>query len=179
VILTKGIAVEGTAIIARETRDELVGVLTDADRRRCAKFLHSPGISVVRDAQLAMEAGGVHALHDPTEGGVATGLWELAHAAGVGLLIEETQLPILPECEILCRHLGLDPLGLIASGSLLIAAAEDRTPRIVQRVQSQGIPAAVIGQVVPVEQGCSLRLADGSLRLLPTFPQDELTRLFE
>jgi hydrogenase expression/formation protein HypE len=138
-----------------------------------------PGISVVRDAQLALEAGGVHALHDPTEGGVATGLWELAQAAKVGLVIDETQLPLLPECETLCRHFGLDPLGLIGSGSLLIAAARDRRAAIVERLRSEGIAAAEIGEVVSAEQGCQMRSADGSLRPLPTFPRDEITRLFQ
>ncbi len=178
-ILTKGFAVEGTAILAREKRAELEGVLSDAEIRRCADFLHVPGISVLREARLAMEVGGVHALHDPTEGGVATGLWELAEAARVGLLIDEPALPLLPECETLCRHFGLDPLGLIGSGCLLIAAAKGRAPRIVKRLESEGIRAAVIGQVVPAEQGCSLRSGDRSVRPLPTFPRDEITRLFE
>jgi hydrogenase expression/formation protein HypE len=178
-ILTKGIAVEGTALIAREKQEELRGVLSEAELRRCADFLHVPGISVFRDAQLALEAGGVHALHDPTEGGVATGLWELAEAAGVGLVIDEAQLPVLPECKTLCRHFGLDPLGLIGSGALLIAACPDRAAAIVRHLESGGIAAAVIGQVVPREQGRLLRAADASLGKLPTYPRDEIARLFE
>jgi hydrogenase expression/formation protein HypE len=178
-VLTKGIAVEGTAIIAREKRDELRGVLSEADLRRCAGFLHEPGISVVCDARLAIEAGGVHALHDPTEGGAATGLWELAEAAQVGLVVDEARLPLVPECATLCRRFGLDPLGLIASGSLVIAAARDRATAMVDHLKAEGIAAAEIGEVVPAEQGCRLRSADGSLRPLPTFARDEITRLFE
>jgi len=178
VILTKGIAVEGTAIIAREKRDQLRGVMPAADLQRCAEFLHAPGISVVRDARLAIEAGGVHALHDPTEGGVATGLWELAEASGVGLVVDQKRLPVLPECETVCRHFGLDPLGLIASGSLLMAAAPGRAQAIVERLQSEGIAAAAVGEVVPAERGCWLRLPDQSLRPLRTFSRDEITRLF-
>ena len=178
-ILTKGIAVEGTALIAREKRDELSGVLTESDVERCANFLHDPGISVVKDARLALEIGGVHALHDPTEGGVATGLWELSQAAGVGLLIEEEHLPIFDECSLLCRHFGLDPLGLIGSGSLLIAAQPDLAASILRHLESGGIAAGVIGAVVPAEEGCSLRARDGNLYPLPTFARDEITRLFE
>ena len=178
-ILTKGIAVEGTAIIAREKGDELEGVLSEAALGRCARFLHEPGISVVREAQLAIEEGGVDALHDPTEGGVATGLWELAQAAKVGLVVEAARLPLLPECQTLCRHFQLDPLGLIGSGSLLISASEERAPAIVARLESEQIAAAVIGRVVPAEEGCRLRLPDESLRPLPTFPRDEITRLFD
>ena len=166
------------AIIVREQKDQLRGVLSDDELLCCAGLLHEPGISVLREAQLAVAAGGVHALHDPTEGGVATGLWELAQASGVGLMIERQQLPLLPQCEILCRHFGLDPLGLIASGGLLIAAEKDRAAAILQRLSGEGIVAAVIGEVVPAAQGCSLRLADRSLVPLPTFPCDEITRLF-
>jgi hydrogenase maturation factor len=178
-ILTKGIAVEGTAIIAREKPSEARGVLSEADLKRCAGFLHSPGISVVPDAELALEAGGVHALHDPTEGGIATGLWELAEAARVGLVVDRMQLPIFPECRTLCHHFDLDPLGLIASGSLLIAAQRDSASAIIERVGSEGIAAAIIGEVVPADEGCRLRYGDGPLVPLPTFLRDEITRLFE
>jgi hydrogenase maturation factor len=178
-ILTKGFAVEGSAIIAKEKREQLRALLTEAQIARAANFLHAPGISVVREAQLALEAGGVHALHDPTEGGVATGLRELAHAAGVGLLIDEHRLPVLPECEVLCRHFGLDPLGLIGSGALLIASASDRAAAIVRRLRGEGVSATVIGQVVPPERGCVLRSVDQSERPLPVFARDEIARLFE
>ena len=177
-ILTKSIAIEGTALIVREKKEQLPDVLSDDELLYCANLLHEPGISVLRDAHLAVAAGGVHALHDPTEGGVATGLWELAQSSGVGLVIEQQQLPLLPQCERLCRHFALDPLGLIASGSLLIAAEKDRADATLRRLGGAGIAATLIGDVVPVAQGCSLRLADGSLGPLPTFPSDEITRLF-
>lgn len=178
IILTKGIAVEGTALIAREKRDELRGVLSPDELDRCAGFLHVPGISVVNDARLAVEAGGVHALHDPTEGGLATGLRELARAAGVGLVVEQSAIPVLRECERLCRHFGLDPLGLIGSGSLLIAAAPGRADAIVARLTDTRIAAAVIGEIVPAEQGCAMRFPDGTRQPLPVFERDEIARLF-
>jgi hydrogenase maturation factor len=179
VILTKGIAIEGTSLLARERRQALAQTLSQAQLDRCLELLHVPGISVVREATLAMEAGGVHALHDPTEGGLATGLWELAQAAGVGWLIEEALIQILPECELLCRHFRLDPLGLIASGSLLIAADPDATDGIVARLTDEGIHAAVIGSAVAAEQGCLLRSSDGRLRSLPRFDRDEITRVLD
>jgi hydrogenase maturation factor len=178
-ILTKGIAIEGTALIAREKRAELLGVIDAAALNRCANFLHTPGISVVRDARLALQVGGVHALHDPTEGGLATGLWELAEAASVGLLVDQARLPVLPECAALCRQLDLDPLGLIASGALLICADRQRAPAILQQLRAADIAAAAIGEVVPREQGCQLRVADGTLQPLPVFVRDEITRLFD
>ena len=177
-ILTKGIAVEGTAIIASEKRAELAGTMSTAELDACAAMLHDPGISVVPDANCAIAAGGVHALHDPTEGGVATSLWELARAAGVGVRVDEATLPVLEPCRALCRHFGLDPLGLIASGALLIAAAPRAAGGIIAALAGVGIAASRIGEVVARSEGCELRDASGRNRALPQFPRDEIARLF-
>jgi len=177
-ILTKGIAIEATAIIAGEKRAELLPHFGSANLTRYAKFLRDPGISVVKDAAIAMAAGGVHAMHDPTEGGIATGLHELAEAAGVGLEIFADQLPFLPESTALCRHFGLEPLGVIASGALLIAAAPGSGDDIIAALAEAGIPAAVIGRAAPPDFGRRLVDAAGN-RPLPTFARDEITKLFE
>ena len=177
-ILTKGIAVEGTAIIASEKGAELAGGMSRAELDRCVAMLHDPGISVVPDANCAIAAGGVHALHDPTEGGVATGLWELARAAGVGVRVEEGALPVLEPCRALCRHFDLDPLGLIASGALLIAADPGAAGGIVASLAGIGIAASCIGTVVERSEGCVLRDAAGRDRALPHFDRDEIARLF-
>jgi hydrogenase maturation factor len=110
---------------------------------------------------------------------LATGLHELAQASGVGLVIDEPRLPVLAECQLLCRHFGLDPLGLIASGALLIAAAQDRAETIVAELRRAELAATVIGEVAPREQGCVLRGADGAPRPLPVFSRDEIARLFD
>lgn len=177
-ILTKGIGIEATAIIAAEKRAELLSHFSETELTRSANFLTDPGISVVREAALAMEAGGVHAMHDPTEGGLATGLHELAEAAGIGLEIWAESLPLLPETERLCRHLGLAPLGVIASGALLIAADPRHSPAIVARLTGAGIRATVIGRATPPGQGRRLTGPAGD-QPLPTFARDEITRLFE
>jgi hydrogenase expression/formation protein HypE len=176
-IMTKGVAVEATAIIAREKAEELRGVLDAGYLRRCQGFLHDPGISVVRDAQIAQAAGTVHAMHDPTEGGLATGLWEVAQAAGVGLEIDEAAIPLLPETATLCAHFGLDPLGTIASGALLIACPATETAPIVGALVGAGIRATILGRVVEQQQGCRL-LSPQEERLLPSFARDEIARLF-
>ncbi|RMF29721.1 MAG: hydrogenase expression/formation protein [Chloroflexi bacterium] len=180
VVLTKGVAVEATSIIAREKRQALI-TETGLDASfldRCAAFLHDPGISVVRDAQIATETAPVHAMHDPTEGGLATGLWELAQAAHVGLEIEAQAVPLFPETARLCAAFGLDPWGVIGSGSLLLTAAPADAERIVAALHQAGIGAAIIGQVVPPEQGLLVHQGD-STRPLPRFQRDEIARLFE
>jgi hydrogenase maturation factor len=176
-IITKGIAVEGTAIIAREKADDLAG-LDRSLLERCQAFLYDPGISVVRDAAVATAAGTVHAMHDPTEGGLATGLWELGKAAGVGLVVEEAAIPVLPETHTLCTRLGLDPLGLIASGALLMAVAPGDARAILDALEEAGIAAARIGRVVERGQGVVLS-NKARERPLPVFERDEIARLFE
>jgi hydrogenase expression/formation protein HypE len=178
-LMTKGVAVEGTAIIAREVNG--INGLSGLDERfleRCRGFLHEPGISVVRDAAVATAAGKVHAMHDPTEGGLATGLLELAAAAKVGLEVEEDAIPILPETQTLCTRLGLNPLGLIASGALLLAVAAEDANAVLTALEGVGIAAARIGQVVERKRGVVLQVAAGA-RPVPRFERDEITRLFE
>jgi hydrogenase expression/formation protein HypE len=177
-LLTKGICVEGASIIARERGVDLRrrGV-SEALIQRAKDFLFEPGISVVRDAQLAISAGRVHAMHDPTEGGLAMAIHELAAAAHVGVVIERNPIPILEEAALLCQVYGLDPLGTIASGALLIATPPEDAGKIQRRLQTNGIRCAVIGRVVSPSEG--VLLDDGKeLQPLPQFVRDEITRLF-
>lgn len=177
-LLTKGICIEGTAIIAREREEELRrGDVPEHILQRAKHFLFEPGISVVRDAHIAIRAGRVHAMHDPTEGGLAMAVHELATAAQVGIMIEGNQIPILEESALLCRAYGLDPLGTIASGALLIATPADEALRIQQALQGNNIACAAIGRIVPPSEGVLFN--DGSkLQPLPQFIRDEITKLF-
>jgi hydrogenase expression/formation protein HypE len=179
ILLTKGLAIEATALIARERRTQLLEQGVPAQLLdRGARYLHDPGISVVRDARLATRAGRVHAMHDPTEGGVATGLAELAAASGVGLEIQAESLPISPESERLCAACGLDPLGVISSGALLIGCHADDADRMVAALRRDGVTAAQIGVACPKGHGCRLSWGEQSVPL-PEFAADEITRLFE
>ncbi|MEJ2209696.1 MAG: AIR synthase family protein [Anaerolineae bacterium] len=176
VILTKGIAIEGTAILAREAGERLAGRVGGELVERGRRFLHDPGISVLQDARVAVRSGRVHAMHDPTEGGLATGLWELAHASGKGIVVDLDRVHLFDETASFCRALDLDPLGLIASGALLLAAEAGDSAGIVAALRQAGIDAAVIGQVVDGPARVQARDGDG-LRRLPVFEQDELTRV--
>ncbi len=176
-ILTKRIAVEGTAIIARELGERLRGSLPEALLRRAAAFLHEPGIGIVREAAILTDTGHVHAMHDPTEGGVAGGLWELCAAAGVGAVVEAEALPFYAETRAICEVLGLDPLGLIASGSLLAAVEAEAAEAVLTALHAAGIEATRIGTVT-AEADLLLRERDGRLRPFPRFARDEIARLF-
>lgn len=178
IILTKGIAIEGTSIIAREMADRLSSHLEGAFVVRCKDFLMRPGISVVRDARVAVEAGRVHAMHDPTEGGLASGLWEMAQASGVSLVIDVQRVPIYAETLELCRLFDLNPWGLIASGALLLAVEATDAESIVAALEAEGIPSTVIGWAEHGAPVVRLRQPDGAVQELAPCARDEITRLF-
>lgn len=179
-LLTKGIAVEGTALLAREAAEALAqaGVSRPAVQR-AAELLVVPGISVAREAQALCQQVSVHAMHDPTEGGLATGLAELAAASGVGLRVERCRVPVLPETQEVCQALGLDPWGLIASGSVLAAVAPQEADHALAALRALGIAAEVIGAVTAPEAGLVLVEPDGGERPLPSFERDEVARFLE
>jgi len=178
IVLTKGIAIEGTALIAREKEAQLRDRgYSDEFLDRAQDYLHHPGISVVREARLAREEFDVHAMHDPTEGGLAMGLHELAWAAGVGLMVDAQRVEILPESRALCQEFGLDPLGTIASGALLVTLPTEEADPLVEVLGAEGIGASVIAQVRPGEEGGLLQ-DHGQVRALPSFARDEITKLF-
>jgi hydrogenase expression/formation protein HypE len=149
ILLTKGAPIEATAIIAREKRAELEGTFPAPFLDRCANYLHEPGISVVREARLAVEVGGVTSMHDPTEGGVVTALWELAGACGRAVEVDlfGDENPWLPDGETLCQTFNLDPAGAIASGALLLAVAPDRLGPLLAAYHRAQIPVYQLGRV--------------------------------
>ena len=177
VLLTKGIAIEGTALIAREKGAELRGVLDDALLDRARGVLEEPGLSVVADAAAVCDAVRPHALHDPTEGGLATGLHELGDAAGLGVCVDADAITVLPETTALCAHYGLEPLGLIASGALLAVTAPADTDAALAALASAGIAAARIGRMTARDEGVAIQRG-GQRRELPRFDSDEIARLF-
>lgn len=177
-IITKGIAIEGTAVLAIEKGPEAVRQGASVDLVNGAKvFLRNPGISVVKEAQLASGAGGVHSMHDPTEGGIATGLREVAAAAEVGLTIEGDSIPLFSETEALCRVFGLDPFGLLASGCLVLTCANEATDNLLLAFREAGIHATIVGKVTDQGEGLVWKVA-GETRPFPEFPADELAKVF-
>ncbi len=178
VVMTKGVPLEGAAIIAREKEAELRARGVPASViRKAENFLRVPGLSVLPEAEIACELATVHAMHDPTEGGIATALHELADAANVGLRIDRDRIMTLPEGRVLCEAFGLDPLGTIASGALLMTLAPAEAGVVIHALARESIDCHFIGQVVPREQGVTL--VDGARQTpLPIFHQDEITRLF-
>ncbi len=169
VVLTKGVPLEGAAIIAREKKTELLVRGVPAAVIRTARgFLRTPGIGIGPEAAIACDVARVHAMHDPTEGGLATALHELAAAAGVGLRIDHERIAVLPEGRALCEAFGLDPLGTIASGALLLTLPSAEAGGVLRALARASIAARVIGEVVQAEQVVTL-VAGPRRWPLPTF----------
>jgi len=178
ILLSKGICIEGTSIIAREMESHLSsrGVARDLVER-AQGFLFDPGIGVVQEARLACQAGGVHAMHDPTEGGLANGLYELAMAAGVAVEVEIDRIPVYEESRVLCEAFELNPLGVIASGALLITASPPDAEKLLDRAGRQGVTMSRIGRVTGRGKPSVTMITPEGDAPLPYFDRDETLRI--
>ena len=176
IVITKGIAIEGAALLAREQGAALKAAgVSQATLDAAAAFLTKPGISVVEEARIACTVATIHSLHDPTEGGLVTALREVASASGMGLAAEETSIPVLPECNEICQALGLNPLGLLASGCLIITLPAGEVPKLLLALEQADITGWEIGQVLAPEEGLIMIGYAGEVPL-PEFSRDELAR---
>jgi len=177
ILLTKGVAVEATSLLAREKEMGLLRVFDRKFVNRCKAFLDSPGISILEEAEIATRTGGVHAMHDPTEGGVSTGLHELALSAGVGLEVWADRIHVFPETDAICNFFHIDPFGVIASGALLISAEPSSSEEIMKALRSKGIDCFHIGVVKEKSEGL-IMIKDSRKLPLPRFDQDEISKIF-
>jgi hydrogenase expression/formation protein HypE len=177
-LLTKGIPIEATALIAREASSLLVDEFTPDELELAVNFLYEPGISILNDARIAQSAGGVTAMHDPTEGGLAAALWELADASQVSIVVNPDAIPVPVISSRICRVLDIDPLAAIASGALLLSVEANRAEIIQSALEKAGILCAQIGHVEPPP--VRVFQASGSSRELLQRPErDAITKLYE
>jgi hydrogenase expression/formation protein HypE len=171
-ILTKSAGIEGTAILASDREQQLTKAL-NAEMLSNAKKFYSH-ISVVKDALTAYRTGGVHAMHDPTEGGVAGGIHEMADASNLGVKVFEDRIVVEPETAKICRYFEVDSLQLIGSGALLIAAEAEKTSEIIENLRKEKIYAAEIGEFGSNFHKRLLIRKDGSVQDLPRPVSDHL-----
>ena len=177
ILLTKRVAVEGTAILAGEFKKKLTGLGIGRETLlECEGFLAM--VSILPEAELAANHPGTVAMHDVTEGGLATALFELSSAGGHRIRIALDKIPIFARTRELCDVLGIDPLGLIGSGSLLIACRSQHHRTLMHRIQTEKIEVSCIGEVVEKGRGIEAH-KDGRKKKWPEFEVDELARLFE
>jgi len=177
VILTKTIGLEGTAVVAHDLEEKLTRSLGEVTVRQAKAF--SRRISVVKDAMIANATGGVHAMHDPTEGGIICGLWELAEASGAGIVVDESKIKVAPETESVCRVLGIDPFRVLSSGALLISSKPSHADLITRSLLRHGVDACVIGEMTKLEKGRTLIKRDGTRTKIEPPVRDELYEVLD
>lgn len=165
-------AIEGTALLALEKEQELREALGDEIVGFAQTLLLDPGISVLRDAQSLLRTGAVTAMHDATEGGVATAIHEIAAASELGAEIDGAAIPILESTQAIADYFGIDPLGLISSGALLIAARPGAEALLTQSM----VPIAKIGVLTEDPKSITIS-AEAGVQELRRFDSDELTRV--
>ena len=176
VLLTKGVAVEGTAIIAREFGSRLAQLgLSRHEIEIGRQFLSN--ISIIAEARIAAQSSATSAMHDVTEGGLATALEEMSIAGGHQIKIDMDAIPVFDETRKICRLLEIQPLGLIGSGSLLISCREAGCRTLIEAIRREGIEVTCIGQVLDEGQGIKAT-KKGRHTDWPQFEVDEITRLF-
>jgi len=178
-ILTKGIFIEGTSIIGREKANELKNKqVTNDFIKKCKDYLYTPGISVFKEALLANKHFKIKSCHDPTEGGLACGIAEMAIASNTGVIIERERINILPEPAELSKIFNLNPMGTISSGSLLIAVHNDYSSKLVNLLNKNKINADKIGEFVSRKEGLMIKEKDGKIKPLEYSETDEITKIF-
>jgi HAD superfamily hydrolase (TIGR01509 family) len=175
VLLTKALALEGTALLAEELGERLLALGLSREERDACLALEGQE-SIVPEARIARGIPGVRAMHDVTEGGLATALWELAAATGHGVLVHRDRVPVSTLTTRVCALLDADPLGLIASGSLLICCHPDEAAALERALAAAGIAATDIGEIT--ERGAGVAaLERGRPAPWPAFATDEAARL--
>ena len=171
-ILTKSAGIEGTAILASDREKQLKRTMSTKTLQNAKGFYNQ--ISVVKDAITAFKTGGVHAMHDPTEGGVAGGIHEMADAANLGAKILEEKIPIQHETAEICKFFKIDPLQLISSGALLISAKPEFAKNVIESLEKQQIHASIIGEFSKDPHECTITRKDGNIQALPRPSSDHL-----
>ena len=155
VIITKGAAIETTGIFGVRCGERIARAYGQDVARAARDLFYS--MSVVRDAELAVEVGvrerGVTGMHDATERGVWGGLVEMATAAGTGMVVDVDAIPLRPESRAVCRLFDLDPYSTSSEGTLLLTCKPHAVPAVIDRLTTEGIDAALIGELTPIDEG--------------------------
>ena len=173
-IMTKSAAIEGTAILAWDKEEYLKFKIDKIILNNAKSFIKS--LSILQEAQLALQIGGITAMHDPTEGGILNGIFEICEASGVGANIYEEQIPIANETKTICKIFNLNPLRLISSGTLLMSVNSNYENQIYSSFTSNGITATCIGEITD-EKIITLYKRDRTQESITDENQDQLWKV--
>lgn len=177
IIMTKTVAIEGTAIIASEFQEKLKKIFSMEFVERAKQFIEK--ISVIKEALILAKNNLTHGMHDPTDGGLLEGLYELSEASGKGFIVWEEKIPIAHETMELSKYFGIDPLKLISSGVLLAAVPVEKVDIAIKKLQEEGISSAVIGEIIDDQETKLIIRKSGKKEYIKEPVLDELWKLFK
>lgn len=178
ILLTKGVPIEAISLIAREYSSQLESKFSPLEIDEARQYLFHPGISVFQDAQIALDAGKITAMHDPTEGGLSSALWELAEASQCTLVVNPEFVPVPTLARQICQSLSIDPLAAMASGALLLTVKPESVEPICLRLKSENIACTEIG-FVEVGHPIVFQVGIKGRRRWPKPTRDEIARLYQ
>jgi hydrogenase expression/formation protein HypE len=153
VLLSGSIGEHGVAVLSQRASLQFETTITSDS---------APLHTLVEALLAAVPEGAVHVLRDPTRGGVATTLNEIAQQSGVGMLLQEEAIPVLPEVAGACELLGLDTLYIANEGKVLVVVARDWADAALEALRAHplGQRAARIGEVCADAQ-CFVQMTTG------------------
>jgi HAD superfamily hydrolase (TIGR01509 family) len=166
--MTRSAGLEGTSILLAEHGERLRTVHGADAFTGSEEILSGDWLLVAPEALRVATCEGVTALHDVTEGGVGEALHEMAVASGLAIDAQRQAIPVLAETATICGDLGIDPLGLIGSGSLLVGCNEAGRNEVEAAFAEQDVPFCWIGRATAAK--------GASASSLPQFPRDELLK---
>lgn len=169
VVISKWIGLEGTAVLAKRSREKLLARYPAYFVEEAAGF--DRWLSVIPEAATAIKSG-VCAMHDASEGGIFGALWELAECAGVGLTIDLKKLPLRQETVEVCECCNVNPYELLSGGSLVMTSGDG--PGLVAALEAEGIPAVIVGKVT--DSNDRIILNEDEVRYMDRPKQDEIYR---
>ncbi len=155
-IITKGPAIESSGIFATMFPDKVADAFGKQFAEKMQGLFYR--MSVVEDAMTAVSVGvrekGVTAMHDATECGIWGGVHELAQAAELGIILDKDAIVIEEGIVEICELFGIDdPYAAISEGTLILSCRPHRSSAVVRALTNRGIPAAVVGELLPRESG--------------------------
>ncbi|MEW6328698.1 MAG: AIR synthase family protein [Candidatus Micrarchaeota archaeon] len=171
IIITKGAAIEATALLATFFEKKVRAKLGDEIAQKAKALAWK--MSVVEEALTAIDAGGrgIHSMHDATECGVYGALYEVASASGVGMVVEKEKIMVRDEVRRVCEFFKIDPYISISEGTLLITCAPEKTDEILRALKKKKIDASRVGKVVEKKRG--MRLVVGRRETRLTHPRED------
>lgn len=177
IFLTKEIAIETVSILSNDFPDKLSILLTDLELSKAQSYLYDPGISIYKEAKLIRDGYHVTSMHDPTEGGLSSALWELSIASNKTLVVNLDQVPISDLTSRICAHFLINPINSISSGALLFTANAQGTKDILNILEKKQIPVSVIGHVSGEGAGVINQSKSGRIPIARP-DRDEITKVF-